>query len=82
MTAKFRSLYWNIELAELNMKPATNYPKNYKPPVRTTANGGRSVRPSDIVRSTSGRAIIQSHAKPQNGIKAQAVVTDTVTREK
>lgn len=33
-----------------------------KPIVRTTSSGGRYVRPSEIVRSTSGRAIIKSHA--------------------
>ncbi len=42
-----------------------------KPIVRTTSNGGRYVRPSDIVRSASGRAIIKSHASAAGAISAK-----------
>ena len=44
------------------MKDTKYNSKTEKPIVRTTSSGGRFVRPSDIVRSTSGRAIIRSHA--------------------
>ena len=36
--------------------------RSEKPTIHTTKNGERYVRPSDIVLSTSGRAIIESHA--------------------
>ena len=33
-----------------------------KASVRTTSNGGRYVRPFDVIRSDSGRAAVRSHA--------------------
>lgn len=52
----------NNKLVEGDMKDTKYNSRTEKPIVRSTSNGGRYVRPSDIVRSTSGRAIIKSHA--------------------
>ncbi|MCU1438990.1 MAG: hypothetical protein JWP66_2077 [Naasia sp.] len=44
-------------------------------PVYTTARGGRFVRPFDIIRSESGRAIIESHSKDTSSIPKEIAKT-------
>ena len=55
-------MYMKKQQLEEGMKDTKYNSSTGKPVVRTTSNGGRYVRPSDIVRSSSGRAIIRSHA--------------------
>lgn len=42
-----------------------------KPVVHTTSKGGRYVRPFDILRSETGRAVIKSHAASAAAAKAR-----------
>lgn len=49
------------------MNSSQKYGPISSPPIYTTRNGGRYVRPFDILRSDAGRATIERYANGGNG---------------